>query len=360
MIHRPVHVRGRARLLAALLATGSLTLAACSGGGDEAAATETTSADGAHEGTATDGTHVEEVATEGTEAATGDAGHGETGHGESSGGTVSKEAFDELKLKVLELEVEVDKLQVLAGLNTEGETPEAEGEEAAAGEHEAPHWTYEEAARWSELAEEFSACGAGVEQSPIDLSGAVGLDLPNIVTHYVPAKATIIDNGHTVQVNVPEAGTIELDDVEYHFAQFHFHAPSEHTVEGDHWPMEWHFVHKAEDGSLAVIGVLVQEGPAWPAFDSIIDSLPLEEGHEDIVYGDVDVSAFMPDLNAAYHYDGSLTTPPCTEGVKWSVLQASITMSAEQMQAFTSRFSEANNRPVQPTNDRTLEQDMSA
>lgn len=340
-------------MLGALLAAGSLVLVACSGGGDGAAAATT-----AAEGASTEGTVVDQVATEGSETSTGDAGSGEHSS-EGSGGTVSKEAFDELKLKVLELEVEVDKLQVLAGLNTKGETPE-ETTETTEASAEPPHWTYEEAARWSELSDEFSACGAGTEQSPIDLSGAVGLDLPNIVMDYAPAKATIVDNGHTVQVNVPEAGSIELDGTQYQFVQFHFHAPSEHTIEGDHWPMEWHFVHKAEDGSLAVIGVLVQEGPAWPAFDSIIDSLPLEEGQEDIVYGDVDVSAFLPDLTAAYHYDGSLTTPPCSEGVKWSVLQSSITMSAEQMQAFTSRFSEANNRPVQPTNDRTVEQDLSA
>ncbi len=360
MIHRPAHVHRRARLLGALIAAGSLTLVACSGGGGEAAATETTATEGtgetATEGTATEGTQVEEVAAEGDHSTSGDAGHGES----SSGATVSKAAFDELRLQVLELEVEVDRLQVLAGLNTEGETPEESTEDTEAHEGGAPHWTYEEAARWGELASEFSACGAGTEQSPIDLAGAIGLDLPNIVMEYQPAKGTIVDNGHTVQVNVPEAGTMELDGKVFHFLQFHFHAPSEHTIEGDHWPMEWHFVHQAEDGELAVIGVLVQEGPAWPAFDSIIDSLPLEEGHEDIVYGDVDVSAFLPDLTAAYHYDGSLTTPPCSEGVKWSVLQASITMSAEQMQAFTSRFSEANNRPVQPTNDRTLEQDLSA
>lgn len=353
VIHRPAR---RRTTLATLVITGSLVLVACSGGGgEEAAATDTTE----H---ATDGSlHVDEAAAEGDAAHADGAATGDAGHGESSGSAISKESFEELKLQVLELEVEVDKLQTMLGLTTSGAEPEAEaaGEEEAA-HSETPHWTYEEAARWSELAEEFSACGEGVEQSPIDLSGAVGLDLPNVVLDYQPADATIVDNGHTVQVNVPEAGTLELDGKVYTFAQFHFHSPSEHTVEGDHWPMEWHFVHKAEDGSLAVLGVLVEEGPAWPAFDVIIDSLPLEKEVEDVVYAQVDVNAFLPDLTAAFHYDGSLTTPPCSEGVQWSVLQASITMSAEQMAAFTSRFEEANNRPVQPINDRTLEQDLSA
>ena len=351
MIHRRVRSH---RLALALAGTAALVLVACGGGGEAAPASEGSTASSVPGATALEVDHV----TEGTGVVDE---HATDGHATASAG-VTKEQFDELKLQVLELEVEVDRLQVVAGLTTEGETPEAEGEEGhgEAAHGDAPHWTYEEAARWGELAEEFSACAEGVEQSPIDLTGAVGLDLPNAVMSYVPADATVIDNGHTVQVNVPEAGTLELDGKVYAFAQFHFHAPSEHTVEGDHWPMEWHFVHKAEDGSLAVLGVLVEEGPSWPSFDVIIDSLPLEENVEDKVYGQVDIASFLPELTAAYRYDGSLTTPPCSEGVEWSVLQGSITMSTEQMEAFTARFSEANNRPVQPTNDRELEKDVSA
>jgi carbonic anhydrase len=326
----------------------ALLLVACGGGGDAAPATE-----GSTEGTAPGDTTHSEQTTSVTAV--------EVGHSEPAVPSVSKEQFDELRLQVLELKVEVDKLQILAGLTTEGEIREAdEAGHAETSEGEPPHWTYEEAQRWSDLSAEFSACGAGTEQSPIDLSGAVGLDLPNSVMKYVPADATIVDNGHTVQINVPEAGTLELDGKVYQFAQFHFHAPSEHTVEGDHWPMEWHFVHKADDGSLAVIGVLVEEGPEWKPFDILIDSLPIDANVEDKVYGQVDIAAFMPDLTAAYRYDGSLTTPPCSEGVQWSVLQGTITMSQAQMDAFTSRFSAANNRPVQPTNDRILEKDVSA
>ncbi len=318
-------------------------LGACGGGGDAAPASEGTTAGSVPGSTPHDPTD---------------------GHAESDAPLLTKEQFDELRLKVLELEVEVDTLQVLAGLDTEGQVPEPEEDTAEDGHdaegQDAPHWTYEEADRWSELAAEFSACEVGVEQSPIDLSGAIGLDLPNSVMHYVPADATLIDNGHTVQVNVPAAGTLELDGKAYDFVQFHFHSPSEHTVEGDHWPMEWHFVHKAADGSLAVIGVLVEEGEAWPSFDTIIDSLTFQKNVEEDVYGQVDIATFLPELTAAYRYDGSLTTPPCSEGVAWSVLQGTITMSAEQMEAFTSRFEEANNRPVQPTNGRELEKDVSA
>ncbi len=323
-----------------MFVVGMFVLGACGGGGDAAPASEGTTAGSVPGSTAHESTD---------------------GHAESDAPLLTKEQFDELRLKVLELEVEVDTLQVLAGLDTEGQVPEPEETvEDPAGNDEDHLWTYEEADRWSELADEFSPCGVGVEQSPIDLSGAVGLDLPNSVMIYVPADATLIDNGHTVQVNVPGAGTLELDGKVYDFVQFHFHSPSEHTVEGDHWPMEWHFVHQAADGSLAVIGVLVEEGPAWPSFDTIIDSLTFEKNVEDKVYGQVDIATFLPELTAAYRYDGSLTTPPCSEGVAWSVLQGTITMSSEQMEAFTSRFEEANNRPVQPTNGRELEKDVSA
>ena len=345
------------------MTTGALTLVSCSGGGGDDHASESTTPTAPTSGESTggvDGTTVEQVTDEHTTATDGHASDaGDAGHGSSAAGTVSKAAFDELRLQVAELRVEVDRLQVLAGLNTAGETPEEE-HESDESHGDTPHWTYEEADRWGELAAEFSACSAGTEQSPIDLAGSIGLDLPNIDTNYRPADATIVDNGHTVQVNVPEAGTLELDGEEYQFVQFHFHAPSEHTIEGDHWPMEWHFVHRAVDGSLAVFGVLVEEGPAWPGFDDLIVSLPMEDGREEVVAAQVDVSVFLPELTAAYHYDGSLTTPPCSEDVSWSVLQGSITMSAEQMAAFSGRLEEPNNRPVQPTNGRVLEKDVSA
>ncbi len=342
MIFRRDHFR---RPALAFTVAGVCMLVAC-GGGEEAAPVSNGDTESSAPG---DTAHGEGETIDG---------HADDDHAESDALLVTKEQFDELRLQVSELEVEVDTLQVLAGLDTEGRVPAVAEEEADPGE--APHWTYEEAERWFELADEFSACGEGFEQSPIDLTGAVALDLPNAVMSYVPADATLVDNGHTVQVNVPEAGTLELDGKVYDFVQFHFHSPSEHTVEGDHWPMEWHFVHRAADGSLAVLGVLVEEGAAWPSFDLIIDSLTFEKNVEDVVYGQVDIATFLPELTAAYRYDGSLTTPPCSEGVEWSVLQGTITMSAEQMEAFTSRFSEANNRPVQPTNDRELEKDVSA
>ncbi len=338
-----------------------MLLVACGGGdgGGDHGTTATVPAEGTAEGAA-EGEHVS-AADDHAGDGTGDVGHGD-------GATVSKEAFDELKLKLLELEVEVDQLQTLLGVSTSGEEPSSGEDEGGdggdhaddAGAHGAAAWGYGDADRWGELADEFAACGEGTEQSPVDLAGSAGLDRPNITFDYQPADAIVVDTGHTVQIEVPDAGTITLDGTTYRFVQLHFHSPSEHTLEGDHWPMEWHLVHQADDGSLAVVAVLVEEGEAWPAFDLVIDSLPLESRPSDVVYGPVDVADFLPDLTAAYHYRGSLTTPPCTEGVAWSVLQASITMSAEQIDAFAGRIDEENRRPTQPLGDRVVELDLSA
>ncbi|MFN6121534.1 MAG: carbonic anhydrase [Actinomycetes bacterium] len=341
----------------ATLVTVALAIAAC-GGGDDASEGSVPTGSSLPAGE-TGGTGGGADGTE-TVAPAEDDGH----QGGAETITITKEQFDELRLQVLELEVEVDRLQVAAGLTTTGETREATGEDAGAEEDaadtEAPEWSYDDVERWGELAAEFSACGEGDEQSPVDLAGATGIDLPNAVMRYQPADATIIDLGHTVQVNVPEAGTLELDGTTYQFTHLHFHSPSEHTVAGDSWPMEWHLVHRSADGALAVVAVLVEEGPAWPAFDLLITSLPIRQDVEDVVYGEVDVAAFLPEITAAYRYDGSLTTPPCTEGVSWSVLQGTITMSAEQMEAFASRLEGPNNRPTQPIGDRVLAQDLSA
>ena len=274
---------------------------------------------------------------------------------------VSKEAFGDLEIRVLELEVEVRNLRAALGamgVDVGGDTV-VQGEEPAAGDP--AKWTYADSETWSELSAEFSACGAGMEQSPIDLGEVVGEDISNAIFRYAPVSgATIVDDGHSVQMTLPAAGSIVLDDKQYQFVQLHFHSPSEHTVEGERYPLEVHFMHQAQDGSLAVVAVLVTEGAPWPAYDSILVSMPLEENVPADVVGEIDLNALLPDLTAAYRYAGSLTTPPCTEGVAWSVLQGTISMSAPQINQITSVLGEANARPVQPSNDRDVVIDLSA
>jgi len=276
---------------------------------------------------------------------------------------VTKEEFDDLETRVLELEVEIANLR--AALDETGiETP-AEGEGESAGEEPAAegdplHWSYSEAAEWGDLAAEYATCGTGTHQSPIDLGAATAEDIPNTLLNYSPVPATIVVNAHTVEISAPGAGKIVLDDQLYDFVQFHVHAPSEHTIEGERYPLEIHFVHKNADGNLAVVGILVTEGEPWPAYDDIIVSIPLEEEKPADVVGQVDLNTLLPDLQAAYRYSGSLTTPPCTEGVNWVVLQGTIHMSAEQIAKFTAALPEPNARPQQPLNDREVVIDLSA
>ena len=165
------------------------------------------------------------------------------------------------------------------------------------------------------------------------------------------------DNGHTVQVNLTAAGTAMIDGHEYALEQFHFHAPSEHTVDGVHSPVEAHFVHADADGNLAVIGVMIVEGAPHPLFDAIIAAIPGNE-EEAPLSVQVDARTLMPTTLMAYRYPGSLTTPPCTEGVTWSVLQEPITWSPEQVAALVSHFEEPNNRPEQALNYRELQLDL--
>ena len=140
----------------------------------------------------------------------------------------------------------------------------------------------------------------------------------------------------------------------YQLAQYHFHAPSEHTVNGTHSPMEMHFVHTTADGQLAVIGVLIVEGAHNAAFDPIWANLPTQKGMENhLTHVKVDVDALLPTARTTYRYDGSLTTPPCSEGVKWFVMTTPIALSPAQIHAFTSLI-HGNNRPVQPLNGRSV------
>jgi carbonic anhydrase len=276
---------------------------------------------------------------------------------------VTKEEFDDLETRVLELEVEIANLRAAldeAGVEppVEGEGESAEGEAAAEGDP--LHWSYSEAAEWGDLAAEYATCGTGTHQSPIDLGAASGEDIPNTLFNYAPVPATIVVNAHTVEVSAPGAGKIVLDDQLYDFVQFHVHAPSEHTIEGERYPLEIHFVHKNADGDLAVVGILVTEGEPWPAFDDIIVSIPLEQDTPADVVGQVDLNTLLPDLQAAYRYSGSLTTPPCTEGVNWVVLQGTVHMSAEQIAKFTAALPEPNARPQQPLNEREVVIDLSA
>ena len=210
-------------------------------------------------------------------------------------------------------------------------------------------WHYEDTqvVNWRDA---FPACG-GDEQSPIDLKPHVRAILSEVAFNWKSAPAEVVNNGHTIQVNL-SGGAVTLGGTVFRLGQFHFHSPSEHTLRGKAMPMEAHFVHQAEDGSLAVVGVFIVEGAANPALEPILNGAPAQEGSTNLSDA-VDPSAFLPLDGRLFRYAGSLTTPPCTEIVTWTVYATPIEASKEQIGAFRALY-DGNARPVQPLNRRYL------
>lgn len=230
--------------------------------------------------------------------------------------------------------------------------------------HDAPHWSYEgkDGPRfWGKLDPDFSLCKDGHKQSPIDIGKTTQASLQKLGTDFSPAKLQIahhehiadeINNGHTIQVNYSEGDTLTIGEDSFELIQFHFHSPSEHTVKGKHYPMEMHFVHKSASGALAVVGVFIEKGAHNVAFDPIWSNLPTEKGVEShFEHVQVNVDDLLPHNTESYRYDGSLTTPPCSEGVRWIVMKSPIQLSGEQIGKFTALV-KGNNRPVQPLHHR--------
>lgn len=228
-------------------------------------------------------------------------------------------------------------------------------------EGEPPHWEYEGDAgpeHWGELSEDFALCGVGSAQSPIDISGASALNLTDISFDYGDSALNIFNNGHTIQVNVDEGSSITYNGITYDLLQFHFHHPSEHTIDGVPADMEIHFVHRdPNSGNLAVVGVLLMAGDDTNAeYAAVFDHLPAEVGEPDAMGNSIDVASLIPEGAHYTTYNGSLTTPPCSEIVRWLVLDTPVTLSAEQIEAFAA-IHEMNARPVQPLNGRDLLED---
>lgn len=224
------------------------------------------------------------------------------------------------------------------------------------------HWSYEGEGgpeNWGELDASYSACLEGSKQSPIDIAGAKVADLPDLEFGYAPMTGAVINNGHTIQVDLKAGDTLKLGGATYNLAQFHFHGPSEHTIGGKNYPLEAHFVHKDATGRLAVVGVLIGEGAENKAFASVLAHLPEKENTPVELTEPLDLKAMLPAVQATYRYEGSLTTPPCSEGVAWNLMAQPITMSKAQITAITSHFAEPNNRPTQQLGSRELQLDIS-
>ncbi|WP_089286072.1 MULTISPECIES: carbonic anhydrase [unclassified Azospirillum] len=216
------------------------------------------------------------------------------------------------------------------------------------------HWTYEGAegpAAWGKLSPDFAACEAGQAQSPIDIVGAVPAQLGPIGISYPKQAASIINNGHTIQANIQPGASIDLEGQRYDLVQFHFHHPSEHEVADKKAPMELHLVHKnAQTGQLAVLGVMIVPGPENTTLAPVWAAMPAKEGKADKELT-LDLAKLVPANRDYFRYEGSLTTPPCSEVVHWVVLKQPITLSQAQIDAFAALFPD-NARPIQPQNRR--------
>jgi len=234
------------------------------------------------------------------------------------------------------------------------------------GDHADPHWGYgvdDGPARWSTMSEAWSVCAEGQLQSPIDLGDATLADNPATNMSFPPADLHIVhqehvlealNNGHSIQVNHDGGETLSIGEESYELLQYHFHSPSEHTVRGEHYPMEMHLVHKSDSGKLAGIGVFIEEGEHHDAFDAVWRNLPLEKGESVRVEGiQVDVDDMLPESRACYRYQGSVTTPPCSEDLPWIVMAEPIQLDSDQINAFREIFT-GNNRPPQPLNGRKV------
>lgn len=206
---------------------------------------------------------------------------------------------------------------------------------------------------WASLKPEFSQCGKGQRQSPIDIHDGIPVELDPIAFDYRPSAFRVIDNGHTVQVNMAPGNRITVNGRRHELVQFHFHRPSEERLNGKQFDMVVHLEHKDIEGKLAVIAILISEGKGHPLVQQVWNNLPLEKFSEQPGLATIDLNQILPEQRQYVTYMGSQTTPPCQEGVLWMVFKQPVTASAEQMATFA-RLHPMNARPVQATGGRLI------
>lgn len=234
--------------------------------------------------------------------------------------------------------------------------PRLDGQEAKHHQHEWDYGKDHGPAHWGSLEAEFATCQSGHHQSPIDIEKTEKADLPPIQFQYSASPLRIIDNGHTIQVNYDPGSSIRVGEREYALQQFHFHQPSEERVHGRRHGMSLHLVHADAAGQLAVVAVLLDAGTESPLLRQLWNALPKEEGKEER-RDDVPINAadLLPADRGYYTFDGSLTTPPCTENVTWLVLKQPVTLSGGEIAQFSKRYPD-DARPTQPLYDRVVKE----
>ncbi len=219
---------------------------------------------------------------------------------------------------------------------------------------EGAHWSYEGAsgpAKWGDLDAASRVCSVGSQQSPIDIGGTVKAQLPALKTAWAKNADTIVNNGHTIQLNFELGSTLTVGKDSYTLLQFHFHHPSEHRIGGKSYAMEVHFVHRNFAGNLAVVGALITAGRPNAAFGKIVATMPAHEGAPVKAAAGIDPNKLLPALRGYYRYSGSLTTPPCSETVDWMLLTDAIPVAAADIAKFAKLYP-MNARPAQKANRR--------
>jgi carbonic anhydrase len=216
------------------------------------------------------------------------------------------------------------------------------------------HWGYEGAAgpqHWGDIDAASKVCAAGSQQSPIDIENPIKAQLQPIKIAWHDRVETIVNNGHTIQLDVVPGSTLSVGNDNFTLLQFHFHHPSEHMIAGKASAMEAHFVHQNGGGSLAVLGVMMKAGSANTVFNKIVATMPRHAGAPVKADPKIDPHALIPSERGYYRYAGSLTTPPCSEVVNWLLLRETISVAQADIDAFAKLFP-MNARPVQSDNRR--------
>ncbi|GBG04068.1 hypothetical protein AZSI13_33950 [Azospira sp. I13] len=237
--------------------------------------------------------------------------------------------------------------------------PVPQPENEAVEQHRHIHWSYEGEAGpdfWGKLKGDFATCDKGRRQSPIDIYDGIRVDLSPIEFNYRPSRFRIVDNGHTLQAALGHGSIVHLGKT-YELVQMHFHRPSEERVNGKAFDMVAHLVHRSDDDQLAVVAVLLEKGAQEnPVVQTLWNYIPLEKNQEIVPpEAAIDLNQLLPEKRGYYTYMGSLTTPPCTEGVLWLVMQQPVQVSPQQIGIFA-RLYRNNARPVQPANGRLIKE----
>ena len=206
---------------------------------------------------------------------------------------------------------------------------------------------------WAKLSSDYGTCN-GKNQSPINLTGFLKAEMAPLAPNYVAGGNEILNNGHTIQVNFTPGSQLEVDGTVFELKQFHLHAPSENQINGKTFPMENHLVHADKNGNLTVLAIMYEEGEENAALAKFWAQSPKKGGDKAALAAPVDAASLLPAQLDYYRFNGSLTTPPCSEGVRWLVLKQPVTASKAQIAAFTTLMGGHNNRPVQPVNARPV------